>query len=287
MKRDKSSKNIFLLLSIASALAVILSLGIWNCLGLGGELSLAKVRKAGLIRIGYAIEAPYAFITADGRVTGESPEIARIIAARLGIPNIEWRLAEFHQLIEGLETGRFDVIAAGMFITPERQRQVSFSLPTFRMSQGLLVYKGNPFALHSYADIAKNPNIKIAVLTGSVEEALLQKLGCTEKQILRVQDAETGRSAVRSKQADGLALSAPTVRWIVAHPVAGLTALAQPFFSTEYGIESSQTGGAFAFRKRDRALLSAWNAELERFIGSREHIELVKEFGFTSDELPK
>ena len=285
MKRG-TIKNSILIISLAAALIAIASIVFLNIMDPGGGQSLAQARKAGMIRVGYSVEAPYAFITPDGRVTGESPELARIIAARLGIPKIEWRLTEFHQLLEGLETGRFDVIAAGMFITPERQRLVSFSLPTFKISQGLLVYKGNPLGLHSYADIPKNPRAKIAVLSGSVEETAFIKLGCSEQQILRVPDAEAGRAAVRSRQADALALSAPTLRWMVAHPIAGLTEMAEPFVNTEFLVENSQTGGAFAFRKSDRALISAWNSELKKFIGSPEHISVVREFGFTSEELP-
>ena len=49
----------------------------------------------------------------------------------------------------------------------------------------------------------------------------------------------------------------------------------------------SVTGhGAFGFRKEDTALLEAFNAELETFIGTPEHIALVEPFGFGADFLP-
>jgi len=97
------------------------------------DQSLTRLQREGTIRIGYAVEAPYAFLKPGGEVTGESPEVAKVIVGRLGIRHIEWRQSEFGSLISGLEAGRFDVIAAGIFITPERARRISFSEPTFHV----------------------------------------------------------------------------------------------------------------------------------------------------------
>lgn len=250
----------------------------------GGTLD--RARKTGVIRIGYAVEAPYAFLSSDGRVTGESPEIARVIATRLGIPSIEWRVTDFDQLIEGLESGRFDVIAAGMFITPERARRIAFSHPTFQILPALLVYKGNPLSLHSYNDIVQHAQVRVAILSGSFEEAFLLRLGFPESRLVPVPDALAGRAAVREGEADALALSAPTLRWMVAHPLAGLTELAEPFEDADPNPIVQRSMGGFAFRKRDRALVTAWNAELDHFIGSPEHLRLVNEFGFSLEDIP-
>jgi polar amino acid transport system substrate-binding protein len=246
--------------------------------------ALADARRAGVIRIGYAVEAPYAFITPEGKVTGESPEIARVVAARLGIPRVIWRLAEFGDLIEGLEARRFDVIAAGMFITPKRQERVAFSLPTFQAGAGLLVRKGNPLALHAYADLLRS-GARVAVLTGSAEEARLLELGCPEARLVRVPDAASGRAAVRAGQAEALVLSAPTIRWMAQHPVAGLTEMAEPFDDAAAGVAGTKAQGGFVFRRSEAALCQAWNAELARFLGSEAHRRLVGAFGFTEAEL--
>ena len=47
-----------------------------------------------------------------------------------------------------------------------------------------------------------------------------------------------------------------------------------------------ESDGAFGFRKEDTDLLEAFNAELEKFIGTPEHIALVEPFGFGEDFLP-
>jgi polar amino acid transport system substrate-binding protein len=49
----------------------------------------------------------------------------------------------------------------------------------------------------------------------------------------------------------------------------------------------SVTGhGGFGFRKEDIDLYAAFNSELKKFIGSPEHIALVRPLGFGRDYLP-
>lgn len=246
------------------------------------DTSLTRIQESGSIRIGYAVEAPYAFLNPEGEVTGESPEVAKLIVSKLGISHIEWRLVEFDDLISELESGRIDVIAAGMFITPERSQHVNFSEPTFHVRQGLLVAKGNPKQIHSY----QQSGIKIAVLAGSVEGDLLRHMGLPENQLQVIPDALTGQIAVESGLVDGLALSSPTIRWMVLQDQLGRTELVEPFEQPELTQQKRLGYGAFAFRKTNNQLLSAWNMALKALIGSPEHLKLISEFGLTEAELP-
>lgn len=251
------------------------------------DRSLARLQEEDTIRIGYAVEAPYSFLTEAGEITGESPEIAKVVAERLGIHKIEWVLTEFGSLISGLEAGRFDVIAAGMFVTPERAERVAFSEPTFHVLEGLLVLKGNPKDLHSYRQAIAAPDVRIAVLTGAVEAKLLWEMGLPAFRTVEVPDVLTGRTAVESGLADGLALSSPTFRWVEMCGDIGSTASAEPFEQPELATKQMLGYGAFAFRRGEGRLLSAWNEVLLEYIGSPEHLALVSAFGFTTSELPE
>ncbi len=250
------------------------------------DRSLTGLQRAGVIRVGYAVEAPYVFLKSGGEVTGAEAEVARAIVSRLGIQQIEWRLTEFSQLITELEAGRIDVIVAGMFITPERAKSVSFSEPTFHVQQALLVAVGNPRGLHSYAQAAASPEVKIAVLSGAVEERLLRQLGVSETQLVLVPDALTGRAAVENGVADGLALSAPTIQWMAWQDQLGRTEMAQPFEQDEL-IEKQYIGyGAVVFRSGDRQLRFAWNLALKDYLGTPDHLRLITPFGLTAADLP-
>jgi polar amino acid transport system substrate-binding protein len=245
---------------------------------------LSKIRQAGLIRVGYAVEAPYAFLGPQGEVTGQSPELAKLVCSLLGIPRIEWRLVEFGELIAELEQERIDVIAAGMFITPERAERVGFSEPIFHVRQSLLVAKNNPYRLHSYQDALALGQGRIAVLTGAVEEKLLQSMGATQAQLLLSPDAQTGRAAVESGLALGLALSSPTIQWMALREQLGKTEIAIPFEQPPKSRIGRLGHGAFAFRKNDVSLLDAWNGALQQAAASREYRSKLDEFGFTPQE---
>lgn len=239
-----------------------------------------------VLRIGYAVEAPYAFLADDGQVTGESPVVAREIAKRLGVARTEWVQTAFSDLIRDLNAGRFDVIAAGMFITPERAAVVLFSDPTFRVRQDLLVKGGNPRRLHSYADAVASGNAHIAVISGAIEETLLRAEGLPQSRLLAVPDALTGWVAVASGAADGLALSSPSIRWMAKASDQSRVQLAEPFTQSRAPMAAKLGFGAFAFRRTDGPLRDAWNGVLRSFVGSDEHRRLVERFGFTSAELP-
>jgi polar amino acid transport system substrate-binding protein len=248
--------------------------------------SLDQIKSLGVIRIGYAVEAPYAFIDEAGRVTGESPEVARVIVNRMGIQRIDWVQTEFGLLIAGLEDAHYDLIAAGMFITPERSQVVSFSEPTFHVQEGMLVEAGNPHHLHSYHDLLDQSGIRVAALDDSVENHTLLELGFPKDQLLTVPDALTGKVAVDTHLVDGLALSSITIQWMEMHDQLGKTEMARPFNLSSWATDQKLGYGGFVFRTTDVQLLNAWNHAQQGFIGSPEHQKLVQSFGFSAAEMP-
>jgi polar amino acid transport system substrate-binding protein len=250
------------------------------------DRSLTEMQKSGVIRIGYAIEAPYAFLGKNGEPTGESPEIARHIAKELGFSRIEWVQTEFGSLLTGLKDKRFDVVAAGMFVTSARANMAAFSEPTFKVEPALLVSKGNPDRIHSYEQAFALPDLVMAVIFGSVEENLCSSIGFAGRRLIRVPDALTGRIAVETATAGALALSAPTLRWMTMKGQMGKTEMAEPFTPPPLYKKQHLGFGAFAFRKEDQKLVAAWNRKLKEFIGTPEHLKLVSSFGFGASDLP-
>ena len=238
----------------------------------------------GEIRVGYSSEPPYGFRKADGTVTGQAPEIAKVVLARLGIGPIRWVLVDFSQAMDALRSGTIDMLANGLFITPERQARIAFSLPFSQSPAGLLVRYGNPKGLHGYADILRQQAVVTAVLDGSVEQSTLVGLGLPAKRLFVVPTPMDGLAAVRLGRADCLALTDPTVAWLareapmdvaVVEPVHPLAAM-PPAGSS-----------AFGFRREDVRLREAVDRVLRTFVGSPEHLALVAPFGFNRQSLPE
>lgn len=248
------------------------------------DAAFDRIRESGVLRIGYAVEPPYAFITPDGRVTGESPEFARLVANEMGIERIDWVLTTFDALIPDLREGRFDAIAAGLFVTPERERLVAFAEPSLAVRAGLLVPKRNPLRLRSYRDVLADPAARVAVVSGSVEEARLRARGLPETRLLVVPDAITGCRAVESGAAQALALSRPTTRRLaMAFPALEAVDVAG---RAHAGEPEPVFHVAAAFSKAHPKLLAAWNRAQGQVLGGPAHLATLRGFGLGEADVP-
>ena len=246
------------------------------------DTTFERAKAQGFIRVGFANEAPFGYATPDGKLTGEAPEVAKAVLAKIGIPQVDGVLTEFGSLIPGLLAGRFDIIAAGIFITPKRCAQVQFSEPTYGIGQAFLVTKGNPKGIKDYSSIVSNKDLKLAVMAGAVEAGYAKDSGITLTQLVILPDQSSLVKAVQAGRADAAALTALSIA-DMASKNDGVESTAP--FGTVAG-KSVVGHGGIAFRKEDKDLYEAFNAELKKFIGSEEHIKLVTPFGFGKGFLP-
>ncbi len=253
----------------------------------GTSTTLERIRKQGVVRIGFANEAPYAYVDSKtGKLTGEAPEIARVVLKRLGVNEVKGVLTEFGSLIPGLKANRFDIIAAGMYITKPRCKQVAFSNPTYSIGEAFVVQKGNPRNLHSYEDVAKNQRARLGVVTGAIERDYAIKTGVPSQRLRVLPDAPSALEAVAAGRIDAYGGTSLTVNDLLRKANNARLERAAPFTDPIIDGESIRGYGAYGFRPADKALVAAFNRELEQFIGSPEHLELVKQFGLTQTELP-
>ena len=246
------------------------------------ETTLEKAKAAGYIRIGFANEAPFGFATPDGKLTGEAPEVAKAVLKKMGIAEVDGVLTEFGSLIPGLKAGRFDIIAAGMFINPKRCAEINFSEPSYGIGQAMLVPAGNPKKIVDYSSFANNKDLKLAVMAGAVEAGYARDAGLGEDQLVTLPDQSSLVAAVQSGRADGAALTALSIA-NMAKKAEGVEST-KPF--GEVAGKSVKGHGGFGFRKEDTDLLEAFNKQLASFIGSPEHLALVEPLGFGKDYLP-
>jgi polar amino acid transport system substrate-binding protein len=251
------------------------------------ETTLQRIQREGVVRIGYANEAPYAYVDEKtGRLTGEAPEIARQILKQMGVERVEGVLTEFGSLIPGLKAKRFDIIAAGMYILPPRCREIAFTNPTYRIGEAILVKANNPLGLHSYEDIAAHSSARIGVVAGAVELAYARATGIPDERIAVLPDAPSAVAAVQAERIDAYGGTALTVQDMLNKSADGGVERAKPFTDPVIKGEMVVGYGAFGMRKDDKALLEAFNKRIKTFIGSEQHRELVQPFGFTETELP-
>ncbi|MEV1069455.1 ectoine/hydroxyectoine ABC transporter substrate-binding protein EhuB [Streptomyces sp. NPDC050263] len=246
----------------------------------GGDL-LERLRAQGVVRLGIAGEIPFGYIDKDGRLTGEAPELAKVIFKRLGVEKVQPVPTEFGSLIPGLGSQQFDVVAAGMYVNPERCEQVIFADPDYQMLDAFIVRKGNPKGLHTYRDVVEK-DAKFATGTGYAEIRYAVEAGYEEGDILIVQDQVAGLNAVEAGRADVFAGTALTTREVVRK---SSKAESTKGFAPLVGGKPHVDGGAFAFRSTETGLRDAFNVELRKLKKSGELLRILRPFGFTRAEM--
>ncbi|WP_217234847.1 ectoine/hydroxyectoine ABC transporter substrate-binding protein EhuB [Streptomyces sp. AC555_RSS877] len=246
----------------------------------GGEL-LDRLKAAGVVRLGIAGEIPFGYIDTNGEMTGEAPELARVIFKRLGVDKVQPVPTEFGSLIPGLNSQQFDVVAAGMYVNPERCEQVIFSDPDYQMLDSFIVRKGNPKGLHDYKDVVEK-KARFATGTGYAEIQYAVEAGYKESDILIVPDQVAGLNAVEAGRVDVFAGTALTTREVVKK---SSKAEATKAFAPLVEGKPHVDGGAFAFRPTETNLRDAFNVELRKLKKSGELFRILKPFGFTEAEM--
>lgn len=267
-------------LAVVVGVATAGSLGAWWIDRQWNDDSLARVRAAGVLRVGYALEAPYAFVLRDGTVTGESIEVAQAVARGLAL-GIDCIATEFGRLIPELVRGRFDLIAAGMFVTDERRRRVRFTRPTLIVRAGWLTRAGGPRAPSSYREAGHAGTLRIAVVDDSVEHQVLRETRPPGIALLVVPDAQAGRAAVSRGEADALALSWPTVSRYARESGGTLVAAVVG----DAGVPPARV--ALALRRDDRTLAEAVDGVLAGYIGSAAHVAMLTHLGLQRGDAPQ
>lgn len=252
-----------------------------------GETTLERARREGVIRVGFANESPYAYATPDGKLTGESVEVARAIFQALGIPEMDGVLTEWASLIPGLEAGRVDAITAGMFILVERCEQVLFADPDYSIKDALIVEAGNPFDLHTFEDIAANPEVTVGTGAGYSSVEQMKAVGVTDDQMVLFPDGPSGIAGLQAGRIDVWTSTAPACNILLQNANDPNLELADPFEPPVIDGKPIVNYGAVAFRYEDLDLREAYNEELATLKESGELLEILSQFpGFGENTLP-
>jgi polar amino acid transport system substrate-binding protein len=247
------------------------------------ETTLERIQKQGYIRVGFANEAPYAFATPDGKLSGESPTVFRHVMKQLGVNEVDGVLTEWGALIPGLKAGRFDAIVASMYITPKRCEQVLFANPTYGIGEAFVVKTGNPDGITNYDDAVKK-NLKIALVAGTAEIEHGRLAGMKRSQEVTVPNFAASVATVKAGRASAAAFTSLTAKDLASKDE-GIER-AEPF-TFEHKGKKYKGEGSFGFRLADTSLRDAVNAELTKFLGTPEHLTMVTAFGFDASNMPE
>ncbi|QUX22080.1 ectoine/hydroxyectoine ABC transporter substrate-binding protein EhuB [Nocardiopsis sp. MT53] len=255
--------------------------------GGGGQADtglLDRLREQGFVNVGLANEIPFGFVDGDNNPAGQSPAVAQAVFEELGVPEIRANPVAWDGLIPGLQASQFDVIAAGMFITPERCEQVAFTEPTATSPEAFMVESGNPHDISHFTDFVDNSDLRLAVLNASVEQGYAEHFGVPAGQMELIPDQTTGYELLESGRVDAVSMLSVSHHYLLQDR-GGDFEVTEPFFPEIDGREEKGWGG-LCVRPAEQGLLEEMNRVIAEFTESGRLLELGEEWGFTEADLP-
>jgi ABC-type amino acid transport substrate-binding protein len=169
--------------------------------GIREDSTLAKVRKAGVIRVGFSQTGPWFYKDAK---TGELGGIYKDAVDRLAKEmelKVEYKEVTFQNSTVGLRRDDYDLYGSSLTYTMARAMVVDYVGPLWSKGSLLLVHKDNAAKFKTAADF-NDPKVTFSVTAGGSEEPRIPILWPKAKLITTTGQIVLGAEPVRAKKAD-------------------------------------------------------------------------------------
>ena len=157
--------------------------------------ALARIKAKGEIRIGTeGVFVPYSYHDDKGVLTGYDVELARAVAAKLGVRPV-FIESSWDSLLAGVDAGRFDVVVNQVEANASRRQKYDFSVPYMFDHTAILVRRDDD-SIKSFEDL-KGKRAAESVTANS--SRIAEKYGA---RIIGVGDFSQAVELVVSRRAD-------------------------------------------------------------------------------------
>ncbi len=180
---------------------------------LSQQSTLEQVLERGVLRVGFATFVPWAMKDKTGQFTGFEIEVARRLAKDMGV-TVEFVPTKWSGIIPALLTGKFDIIAGGMGILPERNLKVNFSRPYEYSGMSIMAHKEVAAGFDSLADF-NAPGVTVVARIGTTAADAVKKF--MPRADMRLFDGESQAiQELLNGRAHAMVASAPLPAFTVA-----------------------------------------------------------------------
>ena len=169
--------------------------------GIRDESSLAKVRKDGVLRVGYSQTGPWFYKDAKtGELGGIYKDAVERLAKEMEV-KVEWKEVTFQNSTVGLRRNDYDLYGSSLTYTLPRALVVDYVGPLWAKGSLLMVHKDNAGRFKTIADF-NDPKVTFSVVAGGSEEPRIPVLFPNAKLITTAGQVVLAAEPVRAKKAD-------------------------------------------------------------------------------------
>ncbi|SFD73726.1 transporter substrate-binding domain-containing protein [Paracidovorax konjaci] len=235
--------------------------------------ALEGIQKAKAIKIAIPTDfPPYGFVGTDLKPQGLDIDMARLIAAKLGV-EVELVTVTSANRIAYLQTRKADLVISSLGKNPEREKVIAFSAAYAPFYQAVFAAKSLP--IKGWNDLAGK---SVAVTRGAIEDQELSKVAPASADVKRFEDNNATIAAFVAGQTQVLATSAS---------VAGNMMQKNPQLQAEYKLLLKDSPCYIGLAKGEDALLAKVNEIIEGAKKSGELDAIAKKWlGRPAGDLP-
>ena len=163
---------------------------------LASESVIEIIKERGALRIGLDFFVPWAMRAKNGELVGFEIDVATRVAEDMGV-EIEFVPTAWDGIIPALLSGKFDIVIAGMSITPERHLRINFTAPYATSGMMIAANSKTVPGLTRVSDF-NNADITIGAKRGTTAVDSIQKnapkarLHQYDEEVVGMQDAING-----------------------------------------------------------------------------------------------
>ena len=169
--------------------------------GIREDSSLSKVRKAGVMRVGYSQTGPWFYKDAKtGDLGGIYKDAVDRLAKEMEL-KVEYKEVTFQNSTVGLRRNDYDLYGSSLTYTMARAMVVDYIGPLWSKGSLLMVHKDNAGKFKTVSDF-NDPNVTFSVVAGGSEEPRIPILFPKAKLITTTGQVVLGAEPVRAKKAD-------------------------------------------------------------------------------------
>jgi ABC-type amino acid transport substrate-binding protein len=169
--------------------------------GIDEKSVLARVKREGTLRIGYAQTMPWVYKDAkSGRLMGIYHDVAENLARELEV-KAEYREVSWADATVGLRKGDYDLFGSSLFYTVPRALVIAYTAPMWHKGHLAVCHKDSAKKFRSTSDFNR-PEVTFSINVGTREEHVLKTLFPRAKIITTSGQIVLAAEPVRTKKAD-------------------------------------------------------------------------------------